>query len=210
MDTKIANQKSKIANSLIELLGVLAIIAILVCLFLPRTLRQLAARPVQIKGVVDEARVAETVAAIQALTEAAQARYARFGSLGPAAAAGGALAYDRLLLREGFISRPFAAGIGTRCQVRLLNASGLSASEPVNDAPGAYDLDGNGRNDVVGANYVVEVVIFGVSVADAQALNDQIDGPAFGPGPNGAASKGRVIWAPTAPGVVHVYVARGR
>src|SRR6185436_17543582 len=87
--------------------------------------------------------------------------------------------YDALLLREGFLARPFTAKVGTHALVRLLNVSGLSASARVNGEHGAYDLDGDGQHDSR-ERYVVEAVLFGVTDAEARALNDHLDGAALG------------------------------
>jgi len=205
------------AFALIEMIGVLAILAILTFLLLPRISKRVnnAAR---VNDAVHDARVADTLIAIQSLKTAAQAHYAQFGTLGPApgsapAASESADPYDALLLREGFLDRPFTAKVGTRALIRLLDVSGLSAAARVNGAPGAYDLDGDGHNDIVRERYVVEAVIFGVTDADAKALNDRLDGPSLGAEAQGNDVRGQVMWngsPPGAPREVHIYVTRGR
>jgi hypothetical protein len=97
--------------------------------------------------------------------------------------------------------------------IRILDVSGLSAAAPGNGAPGAYDLNGDGQNDIVRERYVVEAVIFGVTDPDAKALNDQLDGPPLGADAQGNDLRGQVIWngaPPQAPREVHIYIARGR
>ena len=203
--------------ALIEVIGVLAILVILTFLLLPRISKRVN-HIARVDGAAPDARVADTLIAIQSLKAAAQAHYAQFGTLGspvgsvPAASANGD-PYDAQLLREALLDRPFTAKVGTHALVRLVNVSGLSATAPVNGAPGAYDLDGDGRNDVVGERYVVEAVISDVTDADAQALNDRLDGPSLGADAQGNDLRGQVIWngsPPPAPREVHIYVMRGR
>jgi len=203
--------KTRNAFTLTEIIGVLAILVILACLILPRIAKRVnhAGRV----GAVQDARVADTLFALQSLKAAAQARYGQFGTLGPAAGSESGDPYDTLLLRETFLDRPFTAQVGTRSRVRLLNVSGLAATARVNDAPGAYDLDGDGRNDIVRERYVVEAVIFGVTDADAKALNDHLDGPALGADAQGNDLRGLVVWNGSPPDAlreVHIHVARGR
>ena len=205
------------AFALIEIIGVLAILAILTFLLLPR-ISQRVKNAARVEDGVQDARVADTLIAIQSLKTAAQAHYAQFGTLGPAAGSVPAASesgdqYDALLLREGFLDRPFTAKVGTHALIRVADVSGLSATAPVNGAPGAYDLDGDGHNDIVRERYVVEAVIFGVTDADAKALNDRLDGPSLGADAPGNDLRGQVIWngsPPHAPREVHIYVTRGR
>jgi len=200
------------AFALLEMIGVLAILVILTFLLLPRISKRLN-RGAQAEGAVQDARVADALIAIQSLKTAAQAHYAQFGTLGPAPGSGPAASesgdqYDALLLREGFLARPFTAKVGTRSLVRIINVSGLSATARVIGAPGAYDLDGDGHNDIVRERFVVEAVIFGVTDAEAKALNDRLDGPS--PADD---LRGQVIWngsPPQAPREVHIYVMRGQ
>jgi len=56
-------------------------------------------------------------------------------------------------------------------------------------------------------------VIFGVTDADAKALNDRLDGAALGPEPQGNDLRGQAIWnggPPDASREVHIYITRGR
>lgn len=204
-------------GSLIEIIGVLAILAIFAALILPRISgrNNTVARAT---NAVHEARVVQTLAEIQAIKSAIESHAAQSGSLAfPATSAsnlpgGTDTHYDTLLVQKGFLSRPFNTKLGTRSVLRLVNVTGLSQSSTVYETPGAYDLDGDGRNDVVGVHYVVEALVFGVSKADAKALNDRLDGPAMGTGPAAANLTGKVIWnggSPQAPREVHIYLTQG-
>jgi type II secretory pathway pseudopilin PulG len=201
------------AFALIEIIGVLAILVILTCLLLPQISKRVK-NVARSNEAAQDARVADTLVAIQSLKAAVQGHYAQFGTLGPlAATTQNGDSYDALLLRKGFLDRPFTAKVGTHALIRILDVSGLSAAAPGNGAPGAYDLNGDGQNDIVRERYVVEAVIFGVTDADAKALNDQLDGPPLGADAQGNDLRGQVIWngaPPHAPREVHIYIARGR
>jgi len=73
---------------------------------------------------------------------------------------------------------------------------------------GAYDLDGNGSSDVAGGQFVVEALLVNVSLSDARALNNILDGPTLGEGTNGNDFAGRVIYAKPGsnPLILHIYI----
>lgn len=174
---------SQRAFGAIELIGVLAILVILLALLLPKISRTIS-NPEPIQSV-NEAHIMQASIALQSLQAAVTAHLAQFGSL--ASLSGNPLTfattYDQfgqVLLSEGLIERPFEVSLGTNAIVRLVRVSGLTPTILVDGANGAYDLHGDGRNDVLGASFVVEAVISGVSEAGARALNDQIDGPRLG------------------------------
>ena len=184
----------------IELIGVLAIIAILTALLLPRLSRNpnQAGIP-DVLPAVNEAHITEAVFAVQSLEAAVTAHLAQFGSLGsfngtPASVSGTYDKFSQVLLSEGIIERPFDLRLGTNSFLRLVNVSGLAATTPVDGLNGAYDLNGQGKNNVVGAAYVVEAVIPGVTEGEARALNDRLDGPRLGAPPGSEDLLGRVIY----------------
>jgi len=201
------------AFSLIELIGVVAILAILTALVLPRVTS--GKRAPEVIQTVSEAKLTQTAVALQTLPSIITAHVAQSGSL--AAVKGTPLVFaevyddfSRVLLTEGLIDRPLTVTLGTGSVLRLRKVSALTAASPLNAFDGAYDLSGTGQNAVVGAAYVVELVIFGVNEVEARAINDRIDGPGLGrlAGARGDVN-GRVIYPP--PGVdgrteVHVYV----
>jgi hypothetical protein len=168
------------AFSAVELIGVLAIIAILTALLLPRISHHVTKEEVvQTAGL---AHLTETVVAIQTIEGVINAHLAQFGSLGsfngaPPTVSGSYDNFSQVLLREGLMERPFGVTLGTNSFLRLLNASGLTATTPVDGRNGAYDLHGDGRNNVVGAAFVVEAIIAGVTEQEARAINDRLDGP---------------------------------
>src|SRR5579863_1540064 len=97
--------------------------------------------------------------------------------------------------------------------VRLVKVSGYSPATVVNGTNGAYDLDGDGKNDVLGASFVVEAVLPGVDESEARALNDRVDGPSLGATLSGDDFMGHVIYRKAGPDgrtEVHMFIMQGR
>lgn len=199
------------AFSVVELIGVLAILVVLTALLLPR-LSSTHRKPDVIQ-TVNDAHVTEVLVALQGLQGAVTVHLAQFGTLPSlnGAPLHFSSTYDnfgQVLLTEGVIERPFDVKLGTNSFVRLVNIASLSTASPVDGSNGAYDLRGDGKNDVVGS-CVVEAVLCGVKEAEAKVLNDRVDGPQLGA--NGAADDllGRVVYRkPGADGCteVHIYI----
>ena len=197
------------AFTLIEMIGVLAVIAILAALLIPR-----------IFEAINNARINNAVVTCSTLKAAVADHYAKFGSIAvdgstnppsvlpipplPAAYP----SFDQLLLKEGFLDKPFAVKLGdgtangATVQVRYT----VSADTAVDPANSAYDLGGTGTNSVTGS-VVVEAVIKNVASNDAKDLNDRLDGTALGNNGSGADLKGRVKYAaPGANNLTDVYI----
>jgi hypothetical protein len=202
--------------SLIELIGVLAVLAIVAGLLLPRILKPVS-HAESGSQAVNLARVDEALMNLEAVRSATAEHCARFRSLAsrsetPVPVAGSLDHFDGILLSEGLLDKPFNVRLGSSAQVRLVNISRLSAATPVDARNGAYDLSGHGRNDLAVATYVVEAVLFGVSAAEARALNDRLDGPSLGAKDGESADmdiRGKVVYVPTPPGdkrEVHIYI----
>ena len=186
------------AFSLIELIGILAVLVIVASLLLPRILH--SSKTVRVVEGVNNARVADALAAVRAVQTAAVEHYARFGSLASRSGVAFPVAasydkYDAILLSEQLLDRPFAVKLGSGAIVRLVNVSALSASTGVDGSGGAYDLDGRGNNSISGASHVLEAVVSGVTEPEAKALNDGLDGPALGASLGEADRRGRVAYA---------------
>jgi len=200
--------------SAVELIGALAILVILTALLLPRISRK--ANTADVIETVNTGHVIETVVAIQSLQTAVTAHIAQSGSLASqnGSPLGFAQTYDafgQVLLSEGLIEKPFAVRLSTNAMVRLVKATGLSPTSAIELSNGAYDLDGDGKNDVVGAAFVVEAVLPGVKLVEARALNEQLDGPRLGENANEDDLLGRVVYRkPGAQGrtEVHIYIMR--
>jgi len=162
------------------MIGVLAVIAILASLLVPKIFES-----------INNAHMSQTVLSCQTIKTAVLEHYAKYLLLAssngvnlPASAFSGnpptLTDFDRVLLAEGLIDKPFAPQIGTSATIQIVDISAQTSSS-VNNAigKGGYDLDGDRNNDVIGA-YAIEAVIYGVPQADARALNDILDGPAMG------------------------------
>jgi hypothetical protein len=198
--------------SFVELIGVLAVLAILACLLLPRVMNQ--ASPARTLGAVNQSRVNVVLANVQAIKSAAAQHCARFGSLASRNGTSFTVAasydnYDAILLAEQLLDRPFWGRLGSSGTIRLLKVHHSSWAGRLGFVEGEYDLDGNGGNDVAGAAYVLEAVLRGITDQDARALNDALDGPALGANPGEDDSRGRVTYRGGDPAnlrEVHIYI----
>jgi hypothetical protein len=141
-----------------------------------------------------------------------------------------ATVYDKVLVSEGFLDKPFASKIGdgsanTTIRVDLAVGADQNPSAPATAAagqPAAYNLDGAGATGVdwnkATGSTVVHAIITGVTLNDARDLNSRIDGAAvtmgeLGPGGGNTAGSehdlaGRVKYDFTgsATGTTTVYV----
>jgi prepilin-type N-terminal cleavage/methylation domain-containing protein len=191
------------AFTLIELIGVLAVIAILASLLIPRVFE-----------AINNARVNQAAIGYQTIKTAVVQHYAKFASIAssngvPFPVSGNYPNFDAVLLAEGLIDKPFATKLGTNATIRIVDVSDLDANTGVDGSNGAYDLDGDGDNDVVNAQYVVEAVIYDVTEADARDLNDRLDGSALAENSGGNDFLGRVVYhhaTPSNPIEVHLYI----
>src|SRR6185503_10771081 len=127
------------AFTLIEMIGVLAVIAILASLLIPKIL-----------NAINDSRINNTVLSYNTMKTAVMDHYGKYGSFtattnGAAISAQSLTNYATPLLVEGLIDKPFFTKIGTNSFVQVLQSTSV---------PG-YDLDGDGANDVSTANATV-------------------------------------------------------
>jgi prepilin-type N-terminal cleavage/methylation domain-containing protein len=199
--------------TLIEMIGVLAVIAILASMLIPK-----------IFEAINSARINNTVQSYNAIKTAVMDHYGKYGAInfigvpapGTATTAAQLAAYDRLvLLPEQMIDKPFIARVGTNWVIQAV--AGVTAATAVDGVNSAYDLDGSSAaaNDAAPAAFVVEAVISGVAAADAIEISQRLDGPGTAAQPlsfpgGGADLAGRVKYAdPAANGGVtdvHIYI----
>src|SRR5439155_16411112 len=111
------------AFTLIEMIGVLAVIAILAALLIPKVFT-----------AISNARVNNAAVSCQTVKTALADHYAKFGSIPVDGSSGTptnltlpALAYDTVLLKEGFLDKAFAVKIGdgtTNTTIKVKDISG--------------------------------------------------------------------------------------
>lgn len=204
--------------TLVEMIGVLAVVAILTAMLIPK-----------IFETINTARINAAAAAINTVKNAVANHYAKYGGFAesdgtlitPAnvAASSDAANFDSaVLLADGMLEKRFAVKIGDQLdtnlvQVRLVEAAANAAAITASSAN--YDMDGVDTDvDTNDGALICECVITGVSSADARALKQLIDGSditaiANLPAVGAAATKGRVKYpaiAAGSTGTVRVYI----
>jgi len=199
------SRKSNQAFTLIEMIGVLAVIAILASMLIPK-----------IFEAINSARVNNAAVGYNTMKTAVMDHYGKYGSItssnGVAFTAAQLTNYDSLvLLPESLVDKRFTVKIGdgntTNTVVRVVAM--VAANTPDGIAPN-YDLDGDGVSDTGGTGNLVETVISGVAIADAIDLNNRLDGAAMGDSNTANPDRsGRVIYAAAVGGLanVHIYIA---
>jgi len=156
---------------MIEMVGVLAVIAILAGLLVPRVF-----------SVITSAKVSAATFGISTVKTAAMMYYGKFGKFGNTNGAVIAstnlpfLSYDsQVLLREGFLEKPFESPIGS-ASVQLVPA--VATATAPDGTNSAFNLDGNSiyPNDAGNGSVVLVVVLSNTSLEDAREINRRIDG----------------------------------
>jgi prepilin-type N-terminal cleavage/methylation domain-containing protein len=191
------------AFTLIEMIGVLAVIAILASMLIPRVFE-----------AINSARVNATAVGCETVKTATADHYGKYGQFDqlfgqtPVAPNVGNMivGYDtNVLMVEQLLDKPFSAKISGG------DPSTNSVIELVKSGPGngstGYALDGNTTTNSTGnATFLLEAVMFGVSQADAKDLNDRIDGTGLGAPIGQDDKKGRVEYAFNGGAKTTVYV----
>ncbi len=199
MKLQVANNGKVKAFTLIEMIGVLAVIAILAALLVPKVF-----------SAINDARVNNACVSIETIKTATADHYGKYGKLNslfgtndlPAPISNYA---TNVLMAEELIDKPFSVKIGggdpsTNSVIELVQGSSTVGGS------GGYSLDGSGNSSTANAAAVVEAVMYGVSAQDAKDLNDRIDGQAMGSAVNQTDSRGRVQYAAGNPTTVYVYI----
>jgi prepilin-type N-terminal cleavage/methylation domain-containing protein len=190
--------------TLIEMIGVLAVIAILAAVLIPKVFE-----------AINSAKVNNTAMGINTVKTACIDHYAKWGSVlvdgssGTAVPVAPGTGYDTLLLKEGFLDKPFLVkiGDGTANTTIVTETNAYAAGVTVlSDGTKGFDLsDTNGTTTTVGS-VIVMAKISGVDAQDAKDLNDRIDGPTLGQPVGSQDLGGRVIYAGSFPTTVYVYL----
>lgn len=188
---------------MIEMIGVLAVIAILAALLIPKVFE-----------AINNSRINNAAVSYNTVKTALTDHYAKWGSLVSSngttivPGAGTALVFDKVLLMEGFLDKPFIVKVGDGTGNHVEVMPGLATNTVASVSNTAYDLDGGGIENDAGpvAAAVVQAVITGVTENDAKDLNDRLDGPTLGSALGTDDTKGRVKYAAGTPTTVYIYV----
>lgn len=205
---RIRQHRSPSAQSgftLVEAVGVLAIMAILASMLIPRVFQS-----------INEARVEGAVLGYNTLKSATITYFSRFGRLGgnggtnysPGQLTAGVPQWDRTVLQpSGYLERAFETRLAVEANAQLSAAP--TSGTAVTPTNAAYDLDGSGSSTSDASGQVVlELILSGVFEEDARDLSSRIDGQALG-STSGPDLRGRVKYGAATDGLteVHVYVA---
>ena len=181
------------------MIGVLAVIAILASLLIPKVV-----------NAINEARVNGVCVSLATLRSAAVEHMGKYGQLNSLYGTNNQTAvpipnYDTaILMPEGLLDKPFTSPIGSSAVVKLVAGGSEASGLP---SGGGYSLDGSANRVTTNEQFVLEAVISGVSAQDAKALNDLLDGPALGLDAGGVNDpRGRVEYALPTSGPTTVYV----
>ena len=172
--------------TLIEMVGVLAVIAILAALLVPKIL-----------AAIQESRMTGVVGTLNSVKAATMSYFAKNGGFTADDA------FDKTMIAAGDLDSPFKTRIGTdwKCDV-----------VPAGTAVGTrFDLDGQGDGEAayeVSSGNIVRCVIVGVNPSDAYELSLRLDGADMSNSNlTQADTKGRVVYdVPNTEGKTTVYV----
>lgn len=205
--------------TLVEMIGVLAIIAILASLLIPRVFQ-----------AIGDSKISNAATTCNSIKAAVNEYYGKYGLIaGPKGAAltfSSGIAEDwdlSTLVAEGVAEKPFAVRIGngligaanSGSRLRVINISANTTNTAVaaatgDLATGGYNLDGTGATNDISGVFLVEAVIEQVDAQDAKDFNDRIDGAVLGATNLSAADqRGRVKYTAPSSGKtsVRVYIA---
>ncbi len=191
--------------TLVEMIGVLAIIAVLASLLLPR-----------IFAAINDARVTSAALAVNSVRSASMTYFGKFGRFGDL---NGAVITDltipaatnwaqEVLVRGGYLEKPFETRISDVAFLFLTNC--VTAGTDPTGANDAYDFDGLPPvNNASGGRYVLQAVLDNVALEDARELNRKLDGDALGDAGTAVDNRGQVKYNFTGSqtGTVKVYIA---
>lgn len=207
------------AFTLVEMIGVLAVISILSSMLAPRVFQ-----------AIGDAKAANAVGTCNAVKSAVNEYYGRYAKLGGTngvdlgISAAGSMYEDwdtRCLVPEGYMEGPFQLRIGNGLtgsaaggsRLRVMNISGLTSSSTVASSltaidSGSYNRNGAAPTNDISGSQLVEACIEGVDVVDARELSNRLDGSTLST-LSGNDEAGRVKYFVTTNGTakVRIYIA---
>lgn len=167
--------------TLIEMIGVLGIIAVLAGMLVPR-----------VYSAINEAAISRLAVNLHWVRSAATSYVAKYGRLGRAGGlpldlathADEAAHWDTaVLVPELLFEQPFSSRLGTEAVIELVAAAAADADPAT--TPSAYDFDGSAvapsvANEASGGNFVLQCRLTEVTLEDAQIINRLLDSTALG------------------------------
>lgn len=198
-------EKKTAGFTLVEMVGVLGVIAVLAGILIPKIFASL-----------NEARINNAVTSyntIQSATTTYFSKYGKFGGIEGEAYTNGVVVTNwdtAVLMVERLIDKPFGPRLADIANVVVSDCS--AATTDISGENNAYNLDNNtsyNKNDAFGAK-VVECVIYNITKEDAWELSMRIDGPSLSADnkTDNSDYKGRVKYNITGSlGTVRIYVA---
>lgn len=173
---------------MIEMVGVLAVIAILAALLVPK-----------IFAAIEESRITNAVGSVNSVKAATMSYFAKNGGFVANAT------FDKTMIQEGQLERLFTTRLGTAwaCEVVAKTDAGLKADTKRFDT-----LDGAGGTAAASGN-IVQCKLTGVKAGEAWELSKALDGTSATMSEADATTEdinGRVIYGLPAGGVTDVYV----
>lgn len=178
-----SQNRSRAGFTMVEMVGVLAVIGILAAMLTPKILSS-----------INDSRLNNTVVSLNSVKSAVAAYFSKTGVFTNASN------FDLTLVSLEYLERPFACKIGSGSLVQVVNGPGNGTA--------GYTFDGVTTN-TLGASSVVECLISNVYIADALDLSTRIDGTSLSATNNTTADgRGRVTYGFTSgSGTVYVYLA---
>ena len=166
MATITKNNKATRGFTLVEMIGVLAIIAILAGMLIPK-----------IFEAIRNSRINATIQAYNTLKAAVLENYAKWGRFATTSGVQyTGTEFDKILFEEGRIDARAADKIPLSTEGGTAYVY-VSVATDGGKGGGGYDLDGDGTTDTGNAAYVVELFIGQVAIQDARELSLRLDGP---------------------------------
>lgn len=187
--------------TLIEMVGVLAVIAILAALLVPK-----------IFAAINESRLNNAVGSINSCKTAAMNYFAKYGRFGKADGTAYTTAeltagqnWSPVLVSSGFMEKAFASRVGDSSSQLRVQAAVSDDADATNIQ---FDLDGTGSNaDIPTGSAVLYVRLNNVAIDDARELSQRIDGEGTLSPTSGDDIEGRVKFADGNTTTVYIYLA---
>ena len=179
------------AFTLIEMIGVLAVIAILAALLIPKVF-----------SAINDARVNNVVLSYNTIKTAVTDHYGKYGQLNMLYGTNSSVSltnYDvSVLMAESLLDKPFQLKLGTNWVVQLVTGAASNNGQ-------GYKLDGTAATITTNMAFVAEAVISGATLQDAIDISSRLDGTTLST-PSGADTLGRVEYAAGANPTIYMFL----